>query len=159
MTLFIQRADRRDTLAIHAKLDELLKVDRQVAPSSQHKSMRFPGSYRAIAALRTCCMVTSIVAAYILSSSVKNVVSGWDDLHPEGQLDEDSEQQELEPADEASEAVSDGGQDGVGGVAVAVPEIVAGHSMLGLEMADDRLDGGAPAQLAFDLRRHPPLLA
>ena len=27
MTLFIQRADRRDTLAIHAKLDELLKAD------------------------------------------------------------------------------------------------------------------------------------
>ena len=26
MTLFIQRADRRDTLAVHAKLDELLKV-------------------------------------------------------------------------------------------------------------------------------------
>jgi low affinity Fe/Cu permease len=29
MTLFIQRADRRDTLAIHAKLDELLRVDRK----------------------------------------------------------------------------------------------------------------------------------
>jgi low affinity Fe/Cu permease len=29
MTLFIQRADRRDTLAIHTKLDELLKVDRK----------------------------------------------------------------------------------------------------------------------------------
>jgi len=28
MTLFIQRADRRDTLAIHAKLDELLKATR-----------------------------------------------------------------------------------------------------------------------------------
>ena len=26
MTLFIQRADRRDTRAVHAKLDELLKV-------------------------------------------------------------------------------------------------------------------------------------
>ena len=26
MTLFIQRADRRDTLAVHAKLDELLRV-------------------------------------------------------------------------------------------------------------------------------------
>ena len=25
MTLFIQRADRRDTLAVHAKLDELLR--------------------------------------------------------------------------------------------------------------------------------------
>ena len=28
MTLFIQRADRRDTLAVHAKLDELLKATR-----------------------------------------------------------------------------------------------------------------------------------
>ena len=27
MTLFIQRASRRDTLALHAKLDELLRVD------------------------------------------------------------------------------------------------------------------------------------
>jgi low affinity Fe/Cu permease len=27
MTLFIQRANRRDTLAIHAKLDELLRTD------------------------------------------------------------------------------------------------------------------------------------
>ncbi len=27
MTLFIQRANRRDTLALHAKLDELLRVD------------------------------------------------------------------------------------------------------------------------------------
>jgi low affinity Fe/Cu permease len=29
MTLFIQRAEHRDTLAIHAKLDELLRVERQ----------------------------------------------------------------------------------------------------------------------------------
>src|SRR5258705_11009376 len=29
MTLFIQRADRRDTLAVHAKLDELLTVSRK----------------------------------------------------------------------------------------------------------------------------------
>jgi low affinity Fe/Cu permease len=29
MTLFIQRADRRDTLAVHAKPDELLKVTRE----------------------------------------------------------------------------------------------------------------------------------
>lgn len=28
MTLFIQRTNRRDTLALHAKLDELLRVDR-----------------------------------------------------------------------------------------------------------------------------------
>jgi low affinity Fe/Cu permease len=29
MTLFIQRANRRDTLALHAKLDELLRVDQE----------------------------------------------------------------------------------------------------------------------------------
>ena len=29
MTLFIQRSNRRDTLALHAKLDELLRVDRE----------------------------------------------------------------------------------------------------------------------------------
>ena len=29
MTLMIQRANRRDTLALHAKLDELLRVDTQ----------------------------------------------------------------------------------------------------------------------------------
>ena len=29
MTLFIQRAEHRDTQAIHAKLDELLRVERQ----------------------------------------------------------------------------------------------------------------------------------
>ena len=28
MTLFIQRTNRRDNLALHAKLDELLRVDR-----------------------------------------------------------------------------------------------------------------------------------
>jgi low affinity Fe/Cu permease len=28
MTLFIQRTNRRDSLALHAKLDELLRVDR-----------------------------------------------------------------------------------------------------------------------------------
>lgn len=29
MTLFIQRANRRDNLALHAKLDELLRVDHE----------------------------------------------------------------------------------------------------------------------------------
>ena len=31
MTLFIQRTNRRDNLALHAKLDELLRVDRRRA--------------------------------------------------------------------------------------------------------------------------------
>ena len=32
MTLFIQRSNRRDTLALHAKLDELLRVDSDARP-------------------------------------------------------------------------------------------------------------------------------
>ena len=40
MTLFIQRADRRDTLAVHAKLDELLKVTRDAAPSSRRSTRK-----------------------------------------------------------------------------------------------------------------------
>ncbi len=42
---------------------------------------------------------------------------------------------------------------------LAMPEVVAAHAVLGFEVADDRLDGGAPSQLALDLWRHPPLLS
>jgi hypothetical protein len=34
-------------------------------------------------------------------------------------------------------------------------EIIAAHSVLGLEMTNHRFDGGAPPQLTFDLRREP----
>ena len=37
-----------------------------------------------------------------------------------------------EPADEAAEVVADGGEDGVGGVAVPEPEIVAAEVVVGL---------------------------
>jgi hypothetical protein len=39
------------------------------------------------------------------------------------------------------------------------PEIVAAHAVLGLEMADDGLDGGPAAEFALDPGRHPSLLA
>jgi hypothetical protein len=51
------------------------------------------------------------------------------------------------------------GEDGVGGIALAIPKIFAAHPVLGFEMADDRLDGRAAAHLSLDLRGHPPLLA
>ena len=72
---------------------------------------------------------------------------------------QDIAQQQRQPADEAAEVVADGGEDGIGGVTLTMPEVVAVHAMVGFEMSDHGLDGGAPAQLAFDLRRHPPLLA
>ncbi len=36
--------------------------------------------------------------------------------------------------------------------------MIAAHAVLGLEMADDRLDGGPPLELAFDLGRDAALL-
>jgi hypothetical protein len=35
MTLFIQRSSRRDTLAIHARLDELIRADENVRPRTR----------------------------------------------------------------------------------------------------------------------------
>ena len=86
------------------------------------------------------------------ASSVKNLgFSGRHELRPGSEAAKDLEQQELEPPYQTAEVVADGGQDGVAGVPLAVPEVVAAHAVLGFEMADHRLDGGAPAQLAFDL--------
>ncbi|MET4359398.1 hypothetical protein ABIC08_009380 [Bradyrhizobium sp. RT9b] len=68
-------------------------------------------------------------------------------------------QQEPEPADQAAEITAEGGNNGADGVALAMPELVAADAMLGFEVADDRPDGGAPSQLALDLRRHPPFLS
>src|SRR5205085_3701652 len=61
--------------------------------------------------------------------------------------------------DAASEVVSCGSEGGVGGVTATEPEIVAAHAVLGLEMANDGLDGGPAAEFAFDGGRHPSLLA
>ena len=68
-------------------------------------------------------------------------------------------QQEPEPADQAAEVLADGGEDGVVGTALTVPEIVAVSTVLGLEMADDGLDGGPAAQFALDPGPHVSLLA
>ncbi len=57
------------------------------------------------------------------------------------------------------EVVSCGGQDRVDGIAVLVGEVVFGHSVFVFDMANDRLDGGAPFHLSFDGWRYPPLLA
>ena len=68
-------------------------------------------------------------------------------------------QQKPQPADEEAEVVSGGGEDGIDGITLAIAEIVAAHPMLGFEMADDGLDGGASSHLALDLWGDAPLLA
>ena len=42
MTLFIQRANRRDNLALHAKLDELLRVDNAARSELTHIDQQEP---------------------------------------------------------------------------------------------------------------------
>jgi hypothetical protein len=50
-------------------------------------------------------------------------------------------------------------EDGIAGVALPVPEKVAAHAVFGLEVADDRLDGGSAARFKLDLGRYPALVA
>ena len=59
--------------------------------------------------------------------------------------------QELgQPAQEQGEVVAGSGEHGVDAIALGALEIIAAHAVLGLEMADDRLDGGSAAHLAPD---------
>ena len=56
-------------------------------------------------------------------------------------------------------AMRGGGEHGVDGVAAGVGKVIAAHAVMLLEMADDRLNGGTPFELALDLRRDAALLA
>ena len=54
---------------------------------------------------------------------------------------------------------SGSGEHSIDAVTVASFEVIAIHPMLGLHVANDRLDGGPAFHLALDRRRHPSLLA
>lgn len=63
----------------------------------------------------------------------------------------DQERQKiLQPPEQEGEVVAGGGQDGVEGVALLAGEVVAGHSVFALDMADDGLDRRPPPHLALD---------
>ena len=64
-----------------------------------------------------------------------------------------------EPPQQAAEVVSGGGEDGVDGIAGAVGEEVPVHAVVGLAMADDRLDAGAAFELPSDGGGDASLLA
>ena len=55
--------------------------------------------------------------------------------------------------------MSDGGEDCVDAVALGSSQVIALHTMLILDVADKRLDGGAASHLAFDGGCHSALLA
>ena len=64
-----------------------------------------------------------------------------------------------QPPQEEVEVEVGGGEDGVDAVAVLALEVVAVHSMVGLEVADHRLDGGAALPLVFYGGGGPPDVA
>src|SRR5215472_1646905 len=64
-----------------------------------------------------------------------------------------------QPAEQQAEVVAGGGKDGVDAVALGSLEQVAAHAVLGLEMADNRLDGSAAPHLAADPGADPADLA
>lgn len=66
--------------------------------------------------------------------------------------------QEFSAMRDLSEVVSDGGEDGVCGIADAAFEVAAADATLSLEVADHRLDGGSTSQLPFDGTEHAALL-
>ena len=59
-------------------------------------------------------------------------------------------QKPFQPAQEEGEVVAGGGEHGIDAVALAPFEIIASHAVLGFDMADDRLDCGAPLHLTAD---------
>ena len=63
---------------------------------------------------------------------------------------QESRQQELQPSKQEMEVITGGGQHGVNGIAGMVCKIIAAHAVLGLEMSDDGLDGGATLHLASE---------
>jgi hypothetical protein len=60
-------------------------------------------------------------------------------------------QKRRQPAQQEGEIIAGGGEHGVGAIAVKALEVIAVQSVLGLQMADDRLDCGAAFHLAADL--------
>ena len=76
-----------------------------------------------------------------------------------GDGDQEWGQQESQPGYQPPEVVSGGGQDSVDRVAGRASEVVAAHPMFAFGVADDRFDGGASAQLAFDVFGDAPSLA
>ena len=74
---------------------------------------------------------------------------------------ENGPQKRGEPPQEEVEVETGGGEDGVDAVAVLALEVVAVHAMVGLEVADHRLDGGAAfisRLIAAVVRRTWPLI-
>ncbi|MGY3225005.1 hypothetical protein ACVIM5_005612 [Bradyrhizobium sp. USDA 4512] len=73
--------------------------------------------------------------------------------------DQQQAQKFSEPGEDATEVVSDGGENDVGGIAGAALEVAPAEVSFGFEVSDDGLNGGAAAQLTLDGAENTALLA
>ena len=64
--------------------------------------------------------------------------------------DQDWAQKHPQPGEDEAEVVADGGEDDVGGVALAAFEVAAAEMAVSLHVADHGFDGGAASQFALD---------
>ena len=74
-------------------------------------------------------------------------------------FNQDFAQESPQPGQDASEVVTDSGEDGVGGIAGTTFEIAAAEVTFGFHVADHRLDGGSTSQFAFDGAEDAALLS
>ena len=68
-------------------------------------------------------------------------------------------QESPQQCEDASEVVTDGGEDGVGGIASAAFAIAAAELALGFHVADHGLDAGSTSQFALDYAEDASLLS
>jgi hypothetical protein len=84
---------------------------------------------------------------------------GADRLIKKRRIATKNRQKNPQPCEDASEVVSDGREDGVGGFPGATFEIAAAEVALGLEVTDYGLDRGAASQLGLDGAEETALLS
>ena len=69
------------------------------------------------------------------------------DLSSEKMAAHEARKRPFDPAEEQAEVAAGGGEHGVDALAVATVEATAVDAVLGLEMADHRLDGGVAMEI------------
>ena len=83
------------------------------------------------------------------SRPLRSRFDGWLDGEGPDEGEKDDAQNHPQPGEEEAKVITDGAEDGIGGVAGAAFEIATAEMTFCLHVADHRLDGGATSELAL----------
>ena len=78
---------------------------------------------------------------------------------PPEEARQDEAQESLEPPEQEAEVLAGAGEQGIDLVAMAPFEVIAAEMAVGLEVPDDRLDGGPSPEFPFDDAEDAALLS